>query len=467
MMDANRKHNNQFFVCLTAAIAAIGGFLFGYDTGIISGALIFIQKSFEMTTFDKELIVSMVVLGAFIGAMFSGRLADYFGRRKMLITAAITFIIGTGIVSFAVHIIDLIMGRFILGLAIGITSYTVPLFISEMAPANSRGRLVLLSGIMISGGEAIAFLVDYALIPTHSWRLMFATGFIPAILFLIGMLFMPATPRWLSLKGLKQQAMKVLQRIRQREDVAAELAEIQQHLHQKQGTWRDLFSKRIRPVLIIGLGLGILQQFVGINTVMYYGPYIFKAAHFQGESTQILATFIMGVVNTLGTIIAVFTVDRFGRRPLLIWGMTVSVCSLAIVGYLFKINSSMSHFLMICFMVTYIFGYAVSLGSLFWLIIAEIYPLRIRGLAMSFVAGVQWIANFVVAITFLSILHRIGPSDTFWLYGLMCLIAIAFAYFWVPETKGFTLEQIETNLDGGQVLTPAFPDPRGNHYEPN
>jgi len=238
-----------------------------------------------------------------------------------------------------------------------------------------------------------------------------------------------------------------LRRIRNHDDVSGELAEIQQSFQQKNAVWRDLFSKSLRPVLFIGLGLGILQQFVGINTVMYYGPFIFKAAHFHGVSAQILATFGMGVVNTLGTVIAVFTVDRIGRRPLLIWGMVIAACSLAIVGELFKFNSPLSHDLIIIFMVTYIGGYAVSLGSLFWLIIAEIYPLQFRGLAMSFVAGVQWMANFVVAMMFLSLLHSIGPSNTFWLYGLVCVMALGFVYFYVPETKGLTLEQIEIDID--------------------
>lgn len=445
----NKSQFGNRYILLVSSIAAIGGFLFGFDTGIISGALIFIQHTFHMSTLAKEITVSSVVLGAFVGAIFSGRLADYFGRKHMLITAAITFIIGTAIATLADSITVVILGRFVLGLAIGISSYTVPLFISEMAPANKRGGLVLLNAITITGGEAIAFIVDAALVPTHSWRLMFATGFIPAILLLVGMLFLPSTPRWLSLKGLMHEARSVLREIRNKDDVSKELNEIRKSLNEKTGTWKELFSKRVRPVLIIGLGLGILQQFVGINTVMYYGPFIFKAAGFHGASSQILATFGMGVVNTVISIIAVFTVDKFGRRTLLIGGMLVAAISLAIVGELFHSHSSSGHFLMVLFMVLYIAGYAISLGSLFWLMIAEIYPLHIRGLAMSFVTGVQWAANFIVAMTFLSILNAVGPSFTFWIYGLMCVLAILFCYFLVPETRNVTLEQIEKNLDAG------------------
>ena len=311
------------FLHRIAIIAAIGGFLFGFDTGIISGALIFLQASFAISTFVKEVVVASVVLGAFTGAVCSGRLADHFGRRRMLIVTALTFIIGTALTTFTQSVTILIMGRFILGLAIGVSSYTVPLFISEMAPSKTRGSLVLLNAIMITGGEAIAFIVDYALVPTHSWRLMFATGFIPAFLLLVGMLMLPSTPRWLSLKGLREEAKQVLKRIRKNPDISQELAEIQASLIEKTGTWKALFTRRVCPVLIIGLGLGILQQFVGINTVMYYGPFIFKAAGFQGASSQILATFGMGVVNTIMSVVAVLIVDRVGRRRLLIIGLVV------------------------------------------------------------------------------------------------------------------------------------------------
>jgi len=435
------------FVNRVAFIAAVGGFLFGFDTGIISGALIFLQNTFAMSTLVKQVVVASVVLGAFFGAISSGRLADYFGRRNMLIVTALTFILGTAVTTFTYNVELLIVGRFILGLAIGVSSYTVPLFISEMAPPETRGSLVLLNGIMITGGEAIAFIVDYALVPTHSWRLMFATGFIPAVVLFVGMMILPSTPRWLSLKELHGEAHRVLKRIRNKKDVIDELHEIRASLLEKTGTWSVLFSKRVRPVLIIGLGLGILQQFVGINTVMYYGPFIFKAAGFQGASAQILATFGLGVVNTIMSIVAVLIVDRAGRRRLLLIGLAVATVSLGLVGLTFHSTTELGHMLMLTCMILYIAGYSISIGSLFWLIIAEIYPLQIRGLAMSFVAGIQWLANFLVALTFLSILNAFGASNTLWLYGVMCIIAFLFSYFYVPETSGVSLEQIERNLD--------------------
>lgn len=434
---------------VVTVIAAVGGLLFGFDTGIISGALVFLQDSFVLSTFAKECIVASVVLGALMGSLCSGFVADHFGRRKMLILSSGVFLLGTALASFAQSVAVLVVGRLLLGLAIGVSSYTVPLYISEMAPAQRRGQLVLLSSIAITGGEALAFLSDYWLAPSASWRWMFALGFIPAALLLLGMLWLPATPRWLLLKGREQQARTVLQRLRKQMAVAQELESIRQQCQQRQASWRELFAKPWRGVVLLGVLLGVLQQFTGINTVMYYGPFIFKAAGFPDAQNQLMATFILGMVNTLMTIVAVCSVDRFGRRRLLINGMVLSMVCLAVVGALFRQSTIWAQWMMVLGLMGYIAGYAISLGSMFWLIIAEIYPLHLRTRAMSFVTAVQWAANFIVAVSFLTILDHIGASMTFWLYGLMCFITIGFAYFWVPETRQVSLERIQDNVSQG------------------
>ncbi len=437
---------------LITFIAAVGGLLFGFDTGIISGALVFLQDSFVLSTFAKEVIVGSVVLGALFGALISGTVADRFGRRTMLIIASLMFLVGTALSTFANTISVLIVGRLLLGVAIGVASYTVPLYISEMAPAHRRGQLVLMSSIAITGGEAIAFMCDYLLAPTASWRWMFALGFAPALLLLLGMVCLPATPRWLLLKGMSSEARDVLRKIRHGQHVAEEMQQIQQQLGQSNARMRDLFAPKVRGVLTIGLCLGVFQQFTGINTVMYYGPFIFKAVGFSGTENQILATFAMGLVNTFMSIVAVCTVDRFGRRQLLMGGMAIAAVSLALVGVLFYSHQAWAQWLMVVALITYIAGYSISLGSMFWLMISEIYPLHLRTRAMSFVTAIQWGANFLVALTFLSVLQAVGPSVTFWLYGLVCLITIGFTYHWVPETKQVSLEQIEQNLLAGKRL---------------
>lgn len=452
LSNPKKISSERSFLIITATVAALGGFLFGYDTGIISGALVFIRQTYLLTTFMQEMIVSSVVLGALLGAFSSGNLADKFGSKNMLLYMAITFIAGSLVCALANQVTTLVLGRFIIGIAIGITSYISPLFISEIAPAKNRGALVLLNGIMITSGETIAFLIDYALVPTQSWRIMFATGIIPAILLFIGMLMLPASPRWIFLKGYASKTREILAKIRHEKDIDAELNEIIASIKREKSHWSQLFSKFMQPVLIIGLGLGIFQQFVGINTVMYYGPTIFQTAGFETKSAQILATFGMGLVNTIMSLIAVLLVDKIGRRRMLLGGLFVAGMSLTLISLMFHyhIHTKSSIWIMFTAMIIYIAGYSLSLGSLFWLVISEIYPLHIRGLAMSFVTAIQWAANFLVALTFLSILNYGGPALTFGMYSSVCLISFIFCYYFVPETRGISLEQIEQNLRQGK-----------------
>ncbi len=460
MQNLTKQHasHSRLFLIMIASIAAIGGLLFGYDTGIISGALIYLSQDFHISTFLQELVVSCVVLGALFGALISGKLADLFGRRRMLIIVSVLFILGTIIATFGSNIITVIIGRLIIGLAIGISSYIVPLYISEVSTAKHRGALVLINAIAITGGEALAFLIDEWLVPTHSWRLMFATCVIPALLLLIGMLFVPETPRWLVLNNFVDKAKTVLSKIRfstqNHQLIQTEIDDIQQSLVMKSTRWRNIFSKKIIGVLIVGIMLGVLQQFVGINTVMYYGPYIFKAAGLKTPEQQLWATFGMGVMNMIASIVTLIIIDHIGRRKLLMIGIAIAAMSLAIVGYAFYsgLSSALLSKITVIFLFIYIMGYSVSIGSLFWLIISEIYPLEVRGMAMSFVTAMQWLANFLVALTFLSIVKAFGPATTFWLYGVMCVITLLFSYYFVPETTGISLELIEENLIAGKKL---------------
>ncbi|MEI6287384.1 MAG: sugar porter family MFS transporter [Bacillota bacterium] len=444
------------FMWFVAGMAAVGGFLFGFDTGVISGALSFIEGAFKPTVLQISMIVSATVLGAFFGCITSGVLTNKFGRRMTLIYCSLTFIVGTLMCAFANNTEVLTVGRFILGVAIGIASYTVPLYIAEISVPEKRGTMVMLNGVAITGAQAISFLSDYYFTQSGNWRMMLGVAIIPALILLLGAFFLPDSPRWLMMKCRKAQAVAILGKIRDADRVQPEIQEIEESFKIQHGGYRELFSKTARPVLIIGLALGILQQFVGINTVMYYGPYIFKNVGLSGASAEILATFGMGLVNFFATIFVMFTVDRWGRKKLMLNGMLVAFASLMILGYL-SYNadaqvSELSKVMSVVLMVTYIAGYAVSIGSLFWLIISEIYPLKIRSIGMSFVSGIQWLANFVVSMTFLPILSVFGIAAAFWLYGGMCLVVILFTKFYVPETKGVSLETIEKNLENGHPV---------------
>jgi len=450
-MTVNDPPSINRFVILCAVLAAMAGLLFGFDTGNIAGALLFIKHDFHTSTLQNSLIVSITVLGAFLGAIFSGKLTQQFGRRTMLIFSAILFIFGACLGALSIDIGFLIIARMILGLAIGISSYTAPLYISEIAPAKNRGALVLLNGIAITSGEAIAFLSDYYLSNYQNWRMMILMGVIPAIILLIGMLKMPDSPRWLLSKAKNTMAIEILRKIRGVQNVTEELKEILSVLSMPKFNYRSLFVKKLKPALIVGIGLGIFQQFFGINTVMYYGPFIFQHAGFHTTGSQIMATFFMGVVNVIMTIITGLMVDRLGRRKLLIGGSLLAGVSLMVMAGLFNkgIVLAWQSDLLLLFMMLYIAGYCISVGSLFWLVISEIFPLHVRGLAMSLATAIQWLANFVVSITFLSMLNQLGSSVTFYCFATVCFLAILFTYRFIPETKGKTLEQIELSWKHG------------------
>lgn len=441
------RDNQPKTIYWIAAIGALGGLLFGYDTGVISGALLFIRTDFSLTTWMQEVVVSSVIMGALFGAICSGRLTDHYGRRKILLSAALAFLLGTLLSATAFHLTELIVGRFIVGMAIGISSYATPLYISEMAPKDIRGRLVLINAITITGGEALAFLIDYILAPWQAWRWMFAVGIVPALGLGIGMWNLEESPRWLITKGFISKARALLQTIRPAAWIESEIAEIQSLTRHTSNGWKELFVPKLRPALLIGITLGIFQQFFGINTVMYYGPTIFQALGWQDTSAQMLATFGMGIINLLFSAFCLWTVDKFGRRRLLLFGSGLAAISLLGVSLSIQ-NAHLPEWqwLGLISLIFYIIGYCISVGSLFWLIIAEIFPLGVRGLAMSFATAVQWGANFIVSITFLSILQAVGAKKTFLIYALMCIFCLIFCYICIPETKGVSLEQIENRL---------------------
>jgi sugar porter (SP) family MFS transporter len=432
---------------MVSGISALAGLLFGYDTGVISGAILFVRKDFLLSTFQEEVVVAAVLLGAVAGAAFGGKLADALGRRKLLIQVAILFIIGAIGTALAPTPTWLAIGRVVVGVAIGIASFTAPLYISEVSPPAIRGKLVSLNQLMITLGIVVSYLADYGLADKEAWRWMFGLAAIPALILLIGLFFVPESPRWLMSRSQDDQARAVLQRIRESGDVSAELAEIKADLSMQEGGWRELLNVSLRRPLIIGIGLAIFQQFTGINTVIYYAPTIFQLAGLHSASAAILATVGVGVVNVLLTIVALRIIDRVGRRPLLLYGLVGMVISLGVLGAAFLLagSSSIVAWLAVISLALYVACFAIGLGPVFWLLISEIYPLKIRGRAMGVATMMNWGSNLIVALTFLSLLHSLGRSATFWLYAVIGIVAWFFVYRLVPETKGRTLEQIDAS----------------------
>jgi len=435
------------FVHIAALFAALGGLLFGYDTGVISGALIFIEREFHLTTAAEEIVVSGVLFGATIGAIFGGAMADRIGRRRALLITALIFGIGALASALAPSPAILILSRIVLGVAIGLSSTTVPVYLSEVSPPHARGWIVSLFQLAVTAGIVCAYLVDFAFAGIGGWRWMLGLAVAPALIFGTGMIFLPETPRWLIRSGRHEIARGVLLRIRDSADVDLEIIEIQTSLAEQtqQGTWADLLHPHVRPALIVGLGLAVFQQITGINTVIYYAPKILQFAGFPSASGAILATAGVGVVNFTMTIVAMLLVDRVGRRPLLLIGIAGMIVTLAVLAFSFHANTqstNLARTAVICLM-GYIASFAISLGPIFWLLIAEIYPLRIRGLAEGTAATFNWGSNLVVSLTFLTLLEKLGASLTFALYAFFSVASWLFSYHFVPETKGRTLEQIE------------------------
>jgi MFS transporter, SP family, galactose:H+ symporter len=446
------KPRSPGFVELTAGIAALAGLLFGFDTGIISGAILFIKTEFHLAPLTEEFLVSAALIGAVCGCVLSGRVTDAIGRRSTILITAGVFSVGSIVSAIAPNVGLLIVGRLAVGLAIGVASYAAPLYIGEIAPPNLRGGLVTLNQLAITGGILLSYVVDALFAPNQSWRWMLASGVLPAIALELGVVFLPESPRWLLLHGFRESATKTLARIRATEDNRAEIDEILEHAQTGSGKIADLLRPMIMRVIFLGAGLAVIQQVTGINTVIYYAPTIFQAAGFQSAQASITATAGVGLVNVIMTIVAIPLVDRVGRRPLLLSSLTGMLLSLVLLAIGFALGGPALKWIGVFSLVVYIASFAIGLGPVFWLLISEIFPLNIRGQAASIATTANWLSNFFVSLTFLSLLNGLGNVWTFLLYAVLSAAGLWYCFALVPETKGVPLERIERNLRSGRKL---------------
>ncbi len=440
------------FVLRLALVAALGGFLFGYDTGVISGALPFIDKDLGGGEFNEQAFVGSLLIGAVVGAILSGFSADAFSRRRTKIISGCIYVIGALASAFSQTAPELIAARFVLGISVGTASFVSPMYISELAPKRIRGGVTSFNQLMIVSGIMAAYLVNWALKDaTDNWRWMLGLGALPGLALAIGMYFQPFSPRWLVEQDREQEARDVLCRARTSDEEADEELEEIKEAAKEAGGFREVWRPQVRPLVAVGLALAIAQQFIGVNTVIYYAPTILK---FTGLSTNsaITQALSVGITNVIFTIVAIVLLDRVGRRLLLIVGTAGCILSLALLGVFFSSNSLQhndSWLALVC-LIAYIASFAVGLGPVFWLMISEIFPLKLRSPAMSLSTVGNWTSNFLVSSFFLTLVGAISREGTFWLYAGFGVLALVFFLARVPETKGRSLEEIASDLGADQ-----------------
>ena len=445
-------------ILLIALVAATGGLLFGFDTGVISGALPFLKQNWQLTDGDIEWVTTSVLIGALLGAIFSGKLSDSIGRKRMIIINAVIFSIGAAGSAAASSVALLIVMRVVIGVAIGITSYVAPMYIAEISPAKKRGGLVTLNQLMITVGILVSYITDYLLSNDNnaaSWRWMFLVGILPALVLLLGMFFLPETPRWLISKGRYDEGKRVLEMVEEPALVGQTLENIRKDMQleaQSKGRAMDVFKPWLRIPLIITVGIFFFQQFSGVNTIIYYSPIIFKIAGIVSNQGSILPAIIIGVVNVLSCLLSVFLLDRVGRRRLYIIGICGMIPSLALLGVCFHYKEALGASLpvfAVLSIVAYIAFIAISLAPLGWLLISEVFPTSVRGVGMSIGSLSHWGFNAIISFTFLKLVNGVGIAPTFWMYAGVCVAGLFWGYYFIPETKGKSLEQIEEHWREG------------------
>ena len=438
---------------VVAIVASLGGLLSGYDTGVISGALLFINETWILPDTLQGFLVSSVLIGAVIGAATNGILADIFGRKKIILATALIFILGSVMCAFAPNVYILIISRIFVGFAVGIVNFVVPLYLSEISPKNLRGTLVSLYQWAITSGILFSYFINAAFAQAvYNWRWMLFAGVLPGLILFVGMCLMSDTPRWLVSKNREDEAKDVFKKIEPDIDAEKEIQDIKTTLNSEIKEKKFIFKKWMLMPFVVGIGIMFAQICTGINTIIYYAPTIFKTAGFDSNLTAIYATTGIGVVNFIMTIVAVFFTDKIGRKPLLYFGLTGVMLSLFALGTSFafaNVLGSSLKWVAVGSLITYIICFAMSLGPIGWILVSEVFPLKIRGIAMSICTVSNFAFNFFVVGSFPILLHRIGGAWTFWMFGAVSFLCIIFVYFFIPETKGISLEQIESNWRKG------------------
>lgn len=454
-VDGLRQKGSTGYLVMVSMAAAFGGLLFGYDTGVINGSLDFVVSRFDLSTNMKGWAASSALLACIPGALFAGTLSDRLGRKKVLIFAAVAFLISAVGTAFPRNITEFIIFRVIGGLGVGAASMTSPMYIAEISPARIRGRMVSINQFAIVTGMLVVYFVNYFIGGFHDeawniefgWRWMFGSESLPAAILLLLMFFVPETPRWLARQGRHAEALKILAHVDGADYAKRELADIEATVSHESGSLKQLFHPGMRVVLVIGVVLAILQQVTGINVFLYFGSEIFKDLGGEKIDAALLRQVTVGAVNLIFTIIAIWMVDKIGRKPLLIIGaagMGISLFAMGLAGMY-----AATGMWILFFVLGYIACFALSLGPVVWVVLSEIFPTKIRGRAMAMATFCLWLSNSIVSYTFVMmdenqwLVEKFNHGFPFFIYGVLCVVTILFVWRFVPETKGKSLEDIE------------------------
>ncbi len=440
---------------LVAAVASLGGLLFGYDTGVISGALPYLNHDFSLSARMQGVATASVLVGATIGAAGAGAISDAFGRRRVILAVALLFVLGALGSAASDGLPLLLAARTVVGIAIGIASMLTPLYLAEIAPKERRGGIVSLNQFCITFGILVSYLVDYAFSGvTGNWRWMLGMGAVPGLVLFLGMLVLPESPRWLAGHNRLDDARSALRRMRDSDDIEPELHELRTDLRRdgKLVPWSALWAHGARKPLIVGVALAVFQQVTGINTVIYYAPIIFQHAGLSSASVSILATAGVGLVNVIMTVVAMRLLDTAGRRVLLLWGLAGMIAMLLLLAGGFAVGvGGWVAWVTVAGVAAYVGFFAIGLGPVFWLLISEIFPLAVRGRGMSVATVANWGSNFAVTLVFPGVVEALGSAAAFLAFAVFSVAALVFTWRVVPETNGRSLEEIEAQLEGSAV----------------
>lgn len=472
----NSSTRTEPFVKVIAMIATLGGLLFGYDTGVISGALLFMGNDLHLTPFTTGLVTSSLLFGAAFGALASGHFAAAAGRRKIILVLAVIFAIGAIGTALAPDVEWMIFFRLVLGVAVGGASATVPVYIAEMAPANKRGQLVTMQELMIVSGQMLAYISNAGFNAVWggdtTWRWMLAVATVPAVLLWFGMLFMPDSPRWYAMKGRLAEARQVLERTRAKQDVEWELTEIEETLAEEQHEMRPRLRELCQPWLfklfLIGVGIAVIQQLTGVNTIMYYAPTMLKAVG-MSDNAALIATIANGVISVLMTFVGIWLLGRIGRRTMTMlgqFGCTACLVFIGAVSYFMPetVNGQpdvLRSYMVLLGMLMFLSFQQGALSPVTWLLLSEIFPTRLRGIFMGGAVFAMWIANFLISLMFPILLASVGLSGAFFIFALVGIGGAIFVVRYVPETRNRSLEQIEHYLH--DWLSNEEPQPQLTH----